>query len=191
MMKIQKENQLLKQFEKTITFKRFFSTLLRFDEDLDCFVATEKWRDKEAELLTAAWWMFAEVATAQPVPESFEQAYSEIFSPIVKQPYPRLENGDYKYIEIDQGWKLWQAATVHAVPEWISVKDKLPGFNQSVLSCDGFETCVAEYLEPCKNEYGVFFEEGFWINGAASIFENVTHWMPLPEAIEAQEQSHD
>ena len=84
-----------------------------------------------------------------------------------------------------------QAATAQAVPEWISVKDKLPGFNQSVLSCDGFETCVAEYLESCKNEYGVFFEEGFWINGAASIFENVTHWMPLPEAIEAQEQSHD
>ena len=77
------------------------------------------------------------------------------------------------------------------MPEWISVKDKLPGFNQSVLSCDGFETCVAEYLESCKNEYGVFFEEGFWINGAASIFENVTHWMPLPEAIEAQEQSHE
>lgn len=99
------------------TFKRFFSTLLRFDEDLDCFVASEKWRDKEAELLTAAWWMFAEVATAQPVPESFEQAYSEIFSPIVKQPYPRLENGDYKYIEIDQGWKLWQAAAAQAVPE--------------------------------------------------------------------------
>ena len=101
-MEIQKENHLLEQFEKTKTFKRFFSTLLRFDEELDCFIATEKWRDKEAELLTAAWWMFAEVATAQPVPESFEKAYSEIFSPIVKRPYPRLENGDYKYIEIDQ-----------------------------------------------------------------------------------------
>ena len=87
-------------------------------------------------------------------------------------------------------WEAWQAKA-QAVPEWISVKDKLPGFNQSVLSCDGFETCVAEYLESCKNEYGVFFEEGFWINGAASIFENVTHWMPLPEAIEAQEQSHE
>ena len=92
---------------------------------------------------------------------------------------------------INFGWSAWQAAKAQAVPEWISVKDKLPGFNQSVLSCDGFETCVAEYLESCKNEYGVFFEEGFWINGAASIFENVTHWMPLPEAIEAQEQSHD
>lgn len=92
---------------------------------------------------------------------------------------------------INFGWSAWQAAKAQAVPEWISVKDKLPGFNQSVLSCDGFETCVAEYLESCKNEYGVFFEEGFWINGAASIFENVTHWMPLPEAIEAQEPAND
>ncbi|WP_063454632.1 hypothetical protein [Acinetobacter johnsonii] len=123
-MEIQKENHLLEQFEKTKTFKRFFSTLLRFDEELDCFIATEKWRDKEAELLTAAWWMFAEVATAQPVPESFEKAYSEIFSPIVKRPYPRLENGDYKYIEIDQGWKLWQAATAQAVPEGFVLVDK-------------------------------------------------------------------
>ena len=123
-MEIQKENHLLEQFEKTKTFKRFFSTLLRFDEDLDCFVATEKWRDKEAELLTAAWWMFAEVATAQPVTESFEKAYSKIFSPIVKRPFPRLENGDYTYIEIDQGWKLWQAATAQAVPEGFVLVDK-------------------------------------------------------------------
>lgn len=68
-MEIQKENHLLEQFEKTKTFKRFFSTLLRFDEELDCFIATEKWRDKEAELLTAAWWMFAEVANPQAAPE--------------------------------------------------------------------------------------------------------------------------
>ena len=70
-MDIQKENHLLEQFEKTKTFKRFFSTLLRFDEELDCFISTEKWRDKEAELLTAAWWMFAEVANPQAVPEGF------------------------------------------------------------------------------------------------------------------------
>ena len=70
-MEIQKENHLLEQFEKTKSFIRFFSTWLRFDEDLDCFVATEKWRDKEAELLTAAWWMFAEVAKIQSTPEGF------------------------------------------------------------------------------------------------------------------------
>lgn len=56
-------------------------------------------------------------AKAQVIPEGFEQAYSKIFSPIVKRPYPRLENGNYKYIEIDQGWKLWQAATAQAVSQ--------------------------------------------------------------------------
>ena len=61
---------------------------------------------------------------AQSVPESFEQAYSEIFSPIVKRPYPRLENGDYKYIEIDQGRKLWQAAKAQAVPEGFVLVEK-------------------------------------------------------------------
>ena len=59
-------------------------------------------------------WQAAQTSVA---PEGFEQAYSEIFSPIVKRPYPRLENGDYKYIEIDQGWKLWRAATTQVVPE--------------------------------------------------------------------------
>ena len=59
---------LIDQFKKTQTFKYFYSTLLNFDESLNCFVATKKWREKEAELLTAAWWMFAEVAKAQ-VPE--------------------------------------------------------------------------------------------------------------------------
>lgn len=62
---------LMGQFQKTRTFKRFYSTLLRFNEELDCFVATEKWRDKEAELLTSAWWMFSEVERTQAVPEGF------------------------------------------------------------------------------------------------------------------------
>ena len=62
---------LMEQFKKTNTFKYFYSTLLRFDESLNCFVATEKWRDKEAELLTAAWWMFAEACATQAMPAGF------------------------------------------------------------------------------------------------------------------------
>lgn len=64
-------------------------------------------------------------AKAQVIPEGFEQAYSKIFSPIVKRPYPRLENSNYKYIEIDQGWKLWQAATAQAVLEKDAIIQKL------------------------------------------------------------------
>lgn len=73
-MDIQEKNQLFEQFKKTKTFKCFYSTLLQFDESLNCFVATEKWRNKEAELLTSAWWMFEEMqaAKSQAVPEWFD-----------------------------------------------------------------------------------------------------------------------
>ena len=170
-MYIKKVNHLLEQFEKTKTFKRFFSTLLRFDEDLDCFVATEKWRDKEAELLTAAWWMFAEVSTAQPVPESFEQAYSEIFSPIVKQPYPRLENGDYKYIEIDQGWKLWQAAKAQAVPKgFVLIKDD----TKTVVA---IERMVEQQVEASGMD--------------SRRLERLDGWRIIEAAVKAQEPAND
>lgn len=77
-MDIQEKNQLFEQFKKTKTFKCFYSTLLQFDESLNCFVATEKWRNKEAELLTSAWWMFEEMqaAKAQAVPET-QQALND------------------------------------------------------------------------------------------------------------------
>jgi len=218
-MEIQKENHLLEQFEKTKTFKRFFSTLLRFDEELDCFISTEKWRDKEAELLTAAWWMFAEVATAQPVTEGFEQAYSEIFSPIIKQPYPRLENGDYKYIEIDQGWKLWQTAAAQAVPEGFVLvpkeniscywqdNDEPENFcsNESDFDCLGDCIDLGEIMEINKftqahvNKeilFGTWFAEAIDPSEKANFFVG-THAECLEivaknkAMIEAQEQTHD
>ena len=218
-MEIHKENHLLEQFEKTKSFKRFFSTLLRFDEDLDCFVATEKWRDKEAELLTAAWWMFVEVAKHQPVPEGFEQAYSEIFSPIIKQPYPRLENGDYKYIEIDQGWKLWQTAAAQAVPEGFVLvpkeniscywqdNDEPENFcsNESDFDCLGDCIDLGEIMEINKftqahvNKeilFGTWFAEAIDPSEKANFFVG-THAECLEivaknkAMIEAQEQSHE
>lgn len=128
-MEIHKENHLLEQFEKTKSFKRFFSTLLRFDEELDCFISTEKWRDKEAELLTAAWWMFAEVANPQ------------------------------------------------AAPEWISVEDGLPSEGDLLLGIS--TTKLAKF-----NVYQVV---------ALDEFDDceITHWMHLPQAPKAQEQSHE
>lgn len=122
---------------------------------------------------------------AQFTPESFEQAYSEIFSPIVKRPYPRLENGDYKYIEIDQGWKLWQAATAQAVPEWISVKEKTPPTDETVLVCWDYHPDV----EPEK-EYITLDEDlnEYWPNCEA---EPPTHWKLIPKPPKAQEQRHD
>ena len=56
-------SELVQEFAKTTTFKYFYSTLMRFDADLNCFVSTDKLRDQDAELLTAAWWMFQERQT--------------------------------------------------------------------------------------------------------------------------------
>lgn len=91
-------------------------------------------------------WQAAQTSVA---PEGFEQAYSEIFSPIVKRPYPRLENGDYKYIEIDQGWKLWQAATAQAVPEGFAL---VPTDRVRYFSHDGENYQIHNTLAEAKHE---------------------------------------
>ncbi|WP_313043237.1 hypothetical protein [Acinetobacter sp.] len=162
MLTKQQNDSLLEKFKKTQTFKYFYSTLLRFDESLNCFVATEKWRDKEAELLTAAWWMFAEVTENQVVYKGFEQAYSEIFSPIIKQPYPRLENSDYKYIEIDQGWKLWQAAK--AIPEGFvlvpvkEIKEWYLDDSENIYREDPYWLCDVPIGEVLEVEHRVSYE---------------------------------
>lgn len=120
-------------------------------------------------------WQAAQIPVA---PESFEQAYSEIFSPIVKRPYPRLENGDYKYIEIDQGWKLWQAATAQAAPEEFVVL-KISDVRE-ILSNASDAICD-------EKASTVFSETGSpstWYDHHLVAEKNIL------DAIEAQEQNH-
>ena len=60
------------------------------------------------------------------------------------------------------------------IPQWISVKDRLPEDKQNVLTIDSeskMEVCFYE-----KEWKGVFQQCG----GLVKIF-NITHWMPLPE----------
>ena len=58
--------------------------------------------------------------------------------------------------------------------DWVSVKDRLPEDGQEVFAycseADSFEMLVLRCLS-----------ENMWINRALDIYENVTHWMPLPE----------
>ena len=103
---------------------------------------------------------------------------------------------DYVDERVECAWfayrQAFRRATEQAqavpVPKMISVECRLPIFNQEVMCLEGSNFYVAEYFESCTSENGIFFEEGFWVNGAASLLESVTHWMPLPKA---QEQSHD
>lgn len=59
------------------------------------------------------------------------------------------------------------------VPEWISVKDRLP------------ENIANRVLVVCERSNGVFYahyEKPFWINLETDkpFISTVTHWMPLP-----------
>ena len=57
------------------------------------------------------------------------------------------------------------------VQEWISVKDRLPEMEQDVLVADNGFIAVWTF-------YGDYWEDshGWWQE-----FDEVTHWMPLPE----------
>lgn len=113
--------------------------------------------------------------------EDFEKAYSEICKPIIARPYPRNEKGEYIYQEIHEAHLMWQAKA-QAVPEWISVSDRMPPVDETVLVCWDH----APDIEPDK-EYTTIDEnlDEYWPNCQD---EPPTHWMPLPKVIEAQEQ---
>lgn len=95
---------------------------------------------------------------------------------------------------------------------WISVKDRLPEDDDRVnkLSCEQFEMCSViaygklrggfgyivketnrfcthktgtKYLDRITEVEGRNFDEWYW----ADIWEEVTHWMPLPEPPEETE----
>ena len=93
-------------------------------------------------------------------------------------PVCEIKNKDFKRIESDlyylkACWDSWKEAKVQAVPQWISVEDKLPPENILVLA-------MSQTISNVFNVYNVMaldeFEES-----------NITHWMPLPPAPEAQE----
>ena len=94
-------------------------------------------------------------------------------------------------LKINISWEAWQAAKAQAVPEWISVENKLPKRNIKVLlnivarrrgkpfSCIGFYS-VEPDDEPC-----------FILDDNFTILKGVTHWMQLPQAPKAQEPNND
>ncbi|HAV6189372.1 DUF551 domain-containing protein [Acinetobacter baumannii] len=87
--------------------------------------------------------------------------------------------------EINYGWGLWQKAKAQAAPEWISVKDELPSYEESVFiktnkgSVQGYLFQDEEYSE-MKGEY---MKLDCWQDEFHDDFieySDVTHWMPLP-----------
>lgn len=80
---------------------------------------------------------------------------------------------------LNMAWEMWssgKAAKAQAVPEWVSVDDKLPAIGVYVMV----------FLEkqghnPTTYNFCQYTKFGFHLS-------NVTHWMPLPDAPKAQEQ---
>ena len=86
----------------------------------------------------------------------------------------RLKSGEYAYDHIKFAWEMWQARAAQS--EWISVEDRLPETETSVLVC---------------TERGYIFlswasnEDVFWFYNEDED-DRVTHWQPLPEPPETR-----
>jgi len=67
------------------------------------------------------------------------------------------------------------------MPEWISVKDRMPEDGKEVLFCDGSSIMVGRYNG----------DEKFWELTDANMIAyavDITHWMPLPEPPESESE---
>ena len=100
--------------------------------------------------------------------------------------------GCYQNIETLRAFAGWLAAKAQAVPEWISVEDKLPTENGNYLVCiDGdvfYLTAkwVKNHFKFLARGYGLTedFTDWRYCEGV-----KVTHWMTLPAA--PQEPAND
>ncbi len=69
--------------------------------------------------------------------------------------------------------------------EWISVKDELPKINQDILVADNLKQVKASYLgvDILGVKYWHTVEQRYDFNSG---FKRVTHWMPLPDPPEVE-----
>jgi hypothetical protein len=66
--------------------------------------------------------------------------------------------------------------------EWISVKDKLPEIDESVLVTDGTEVTTGGYGHAVyrrQNKKCWYMDNKDWDGMPAK--RDITHWMPIPE----------
>lgn len=108
---------------------------------------------------------------------------AEIIASILDQARDKdaLANGEADSIFADDARALREAAELlKSVPEWVSVADRLPNDDATRLVWIGGlrSYAVADY-------YG----DGEWIDrDYCNLTRDVTHWMPLPDAPEEDEE---
>ena len=86
----------------------------------------------------------------------------------------RLRSGEYAYDHIEFAWEMWQARAAQS--EWISVEERLPETETSVLV---FTERGYIFLSWASNE------DVFWFYNEDED-DRVTHWQPLPEPPETR-----
>jgi len=86
----------------------------------------------------------------------------------------RLKSGEYAYDHIKFAWEMWQARAAQS--EWISVEERLPEAETSVLV---FTERGYIFLSWASNE------DVFWFYNEDED-DRVTHWQPLPEPPETR-----
>ena len=73
------------------------------------------------------------------------------------------------------------------LPRWIPVEERLPEYGVRVLATDMYEEddCIGIWT---RKEYPDDPEDGCWIDdrGWWHAFDDVTHWMPLPDRPEVE-----
>ncbi|ARG16036.1 hypothetical protein B7L44_05190 [Acinetobacter nosocomialis] len=104
--------------------------------------------------------------------------------------YERIYQNDkpIHLAERERGFMAWQAAKAQAVPEWTSVNDSLPAYEELVLiktnkgTVQGYLFQDEEYCE-MKGEYLKYdgWQDDFHDDFIE--YEDVTHWMPFPKAL--------
>ncbi|MFW2562433.1 DUF551 domain-containing protein [Acinetobacter baumannii] len=120
---------------------------------------------------------------------------------------------DKAEIEVNAGWKSWKKAKAQAVPEWISVEDRMPEPLRNVLvlidanPAKNQNQMVAHFIPKFTEEYHGdddwydydeergcgYVKEGWYANtvyigdeySSYFIEEKVAHWKPLKEASES------
>ncbi len=84
------------EFERSKTFKYFYSVLMHFDAELNCYSSSNSLRVRDAELLTAAWWAFqeqqakADLLKGQLIKLGFTDNGGELMRPPIGKP-PRFD----------------------------------------------------------------------------------------------------
>lgn len=84
-------------------------------------------------------------------------------------------------------WESWQAAKAQAVPEWISVEDRMPEQGQKVLVFRP-DAHNHPYKDP-NFKICTYAGADIFIN---SHFEHtITHWKPITAPVEVKEPAND